>query len=102
MTKDLNKITIKCSSCKSEYTFLSTVESVHIEICSGCHPFYTGKETLVDTDNRLQKFTEKQAKGIENSQQRMSKKERLIAKKSSSSNQPRQRLSLKDMLASIK
>lgn len=101
MRKELKKLTVKCASCKTEHVFLSTADSAYIEICSGCHPFYTGKEILVDTDNRLQNFSEKLTKKVDNLQ---SKRERLLAKKANktSSSTGESKLSLKDMLASIK
>jgi large subunit ribosomal protein L31 len=37
----------------------STVENVHVEICSNCHPFFTGKQKLVDTAGRVDRFRRK-------------------------------------------
>ncbi|MEO5928129.1 MAG: 50S ribosomal protein L31 [Patescibacteria group bacterium] len=37
----------------------STVEEIHVELCSSCHPFYTGKQKLIDTARRVEKFQEK-------------------------------------------
>ena len=37
----------------------STVENVHVEICSSCHPFFTGKQKLVDTAGRVDRFRKK-------------------------------------------
>ena len=37
----------------------STVQKIHIEICSNCHPFYTGKQKLMDTAGRVEKFRKK-------------------------------------------
>ena len=34
----------------------STVEEIHVEICSSCHPFFTGRQKLVDTAGRVEKF----------------------------------------------
>jgi len=39
----------------------STVEEIHVELCSACHPFYTGKQKLIDTARRVEKFQEKAA-----------------------------------------
>jgi len=39
----------------------STVEEIHVELCSKCHPFYTGKQKLIDTARRVEKFTERAA-----------------------------------------
>lgn len=40
----------------------STREDIHIEVCSRCHPFYTGKQKLVDTAGRVEKFKRKYKK----------------------------------------
>ena len=48
--------TVTCISCKSEFTIGATRENISIEVCSKCHPFYTGKRTLVDTAGRVEKF----------------------------------------------
>jgi len=47
--------------CGAEYPTRSTVSSgvIKIEICSNCHPFYTGKQKLVDTAGRVEKFKKK-------------------------------------------
>ena len=37
----------------------STVSNIHVEICSACHPFYTGKQKLVDTAGRVERFRRK-------------------------------------------
>lgn len=50
--------TIRCA-CGAEYKTRSTVGDLQVEICSSCHPFYTGKEKLVDTAGRVDKFKRK-------------------------------------------
>jgi large subunit ribosomal protein L31 len=40
----------------------STVKEIRVELCSACHPFYTGKQKLVDTARRVEKFAERSAK----------------------------------------
>lgn len=40
------------------------MEEIHVEICSHCHPFYTGKQKLVDTARRVEKFEARKAKAI--------------------------------------
>jgi large subunit ribosomal protein L31 len=49
---------ISCS-CGSEFTTRSTKPELRVELCSSCHPFYTGKQKLVDTGGRLEKFQRK-------------------------------------------
>ncbi len=52
---------IKCA-CGNEIKTGSTVESNNIELCSLCHPFYTGKQKIVDTARRVEKFQARQTK----------------------------------------
>lgn len=49
------KTVIKCA-CGATYETGSTKKDVHVEICSNCHPFFTGKQKLVDTGGRVDKF----------------------------------------------
>jgi large subunit ribosomal protein L31 len=49
---------IKCA-CGHELKTRSTIKDQHVEICSNCHPFYTGKQKLVDSAGRIEKFTRK-------------------------------------------
>ena len=43
-------------ACGNTFTTGSTVKELHIEICSNCHPFYTGKDKLVDTAGRVDRY----------------------------------------------
>ncbi|MDD5626298.1 MAG: 50S ribosomal protein L31 [Patescibacteria group bacterium] len=43
-------------ACGSEFNVGSTVPEIHVEICSACHPFYTGKQKYIDTAGRLERF----------------------------------------------
>ena len=43
-------------NCGNEFVTGSTKEDIHVEICSKCHPFFTGKQKLVDTGGRVEKF----------------------------------------------
>ena len=52
--------TIVCS-CGNRIPTMSTREEIHVEICSVCHPFYTGKQRLVDTAGRVERFKRKYA-----------------------------------------
>lgn len=47
---------VKCV-CGNSFTVGATKQKIEIEICSHCHPFYTGKQTLVDTAHRAEKFS---------------------------------------------
>ena len=50
-------------TCGNEFTTRSTKPQIHVEICSACHPFYTGKQKLVDTGGRVERFQRRVAKG---------------------------------------
>ena len=53
---DYNEIKVVCS-CGSEFTTGSTLgKELHIEVCSACHPFYTGQQKIVDSGGRVDKF----------------------------------------------
>ena len=43
-------------SCGNEFWTRSTKEELHVEICAECHPFYTGKQKLVDTGGRVERY----------------------------------------------
>jgi large subunit ribosomal protein L31 len=47
--------TVHCS-CGNSFTTRSTQSELNVEICSQCHPFYTGKQKLVDTGGRVERF----------------------------------------------
>jgi large subunit ribosomal protein L31 len=53
------EITVTCS-CGNSFTTRSTLgKPLHVEVCSACHPFYTGKQKIVDTAGRVEKFRQK-------------------------------------------
>ena len=55
------KATIVCA-CGNVVETRSTKENIHVEICSACHPFFTGKQKLVDTAGRVERFNRKYGK----------------------------------------
>lgn len=62
MKKDIHpeyvETKVTCS-CGNSFTTQSTKSELHIEICSDCHPFYTGKQKLIDSGGRVQRFEKK-------------------------------------------
>ncbi len=46
---------VRCS-CGNTFTTRSTKPDLHVELCNECHPFYTGKQKLVDTGGRVERF----------------------------------------------
>ncbi|WP_028534859.1 50S ribosomal protein L31 [Paludibacterium yongneupense] len=57
---DYTDVTVNCS-CGNQFVTRSTMskDTFHIEVCSSCHPFYTGKQKIVDTAGRVDKFNQK-------------------------------------------
>lgn len=49
---------VKCA-CGETFTTGSTKKALHVEICSKCHPFFTGRQKLIDTGGRVEKFKKK-------------------------------------------
>ena len=57
------KIIVTCTSCGATFETGSTKEDIQVEICSSCHPFFTGKQKLVDTGGRVEKFNKRFNRG---------------------------------------
>jgi large subunit ribosomal protein L31 len=53
-------VTVHCA-CGNEWQTRSTTDSIHVEICSACHPYFTGKQKLVDTAGRVERFRQRYA-----------------------------------------
>jgi len=51
-------------ACGNKFITGSTVEKIEVEVCSKCHPFYTGQHKFVDIKGRIDRFKEKEAKGV--------------------------------------
>lgn len=66
-------VKVKCS-CGNTFVTGSTISEINIEICSACHPFYTGKQKLVDTAKRVDKFQARVEKSKEVAKTRKGKK----------------------------
>ena len=52
---------VSCA-CGEKFVTKATVKEIHVEICSSCHPFYSGKQKLVDTAGRIEKFQRRYGK----------------------------------------
>lgn len=64
MKKDIhpkynNEVPVKCS-CGNTFSVGSTIDEISVEVCSKCHPFYTGQEKVMDTAGRVEKFRKRQ------------------------------------------
>lgn len=69
MKKDIHpkynsNVKVSCS-CGNSFETGSTLDSIHVEVCSACHPFYTGTAKFIDTAGRVDKFKAKLAKAQE-------------------------------------
>ena len=53
--------TVNCSGCGSTFNTGSTIPEIRISVCSECHPFFTGKQRLVDSEGRVDRFKKKYA-----------------------------------------
>jgi large subunit ribosomal protein L31 len=64
MKKDIHpnyvEATVRCA-CGNEFKTGSTQDSIRVEICSKCHPFFTGKQKIMDTAGRVERFRRKYA-----------------------------------------
>lgn len=58
---EYKEVKVVCA-CGETFTTRSTKPSIHVEICSKCHPFFTGKQKLVDAEGMVEKFKKKYAK----------------------------------------
>lgn len=65
MKKDIHpeyyETSIRCA-CGNEISTRATKKDMHVEICSSCHPFFTGTQKLIDTAGRVEKFRRKYSK----------------------------------------
>lgn len=55
----LKEAAIECASCNNVIHTRSVQGSYKVDICSNCHPFFTGKQKLIDTEGRVQRFNRK-------------------------------------------
>lgn len=74
-----NESKVTCA-CGATFTTGSTLPEIRIELCSACHPFYTGKQKFVDTARRVEKFQDKVSKKTAASATRKGKTVKRAAK----------------------
>ena len=61
------EVEVRCA-CGNTFKTRSTKPELHLEICAACHPFFTGRQKLIDTEGRVERFTKKY--GAQTSEQR--------------------------------
>jgi large subunit ribosomal protein L31 len=94
-----NQITVTCS-CGNKIEVGSTLDTdLSVELCSKCHPFYTGEQKIVDSDNLVKKYEEKLSKTKGMSFKSKKQKDLDRKKKRTASPTTSSTLTLKDMLA---
>jgi large subunit ribosomal protein L31 len=96
----LNKECIVTCACGNTFTTMSTLPSIKVEICSACHPFYTGQAKFVDTEGRIEKFS----KRMKVAEEKKKKTEELKSSKKAKQKGDEQfkEVSLKEMLKKAK
>jgi large subunit ribosomal protein L31 len=58
---EYKQATVRCA-CGNSFLTRSTRDDIHVEVCSVCHPFFTGKQRLMDTAGRVERFRRKWSK----------------------------------------
>jgi large subunit ribosomal protein L31 len=58
---DYKEVKVVCA-CGETFSTRSTRKDIHLDICSKCHPFFTGKQKILDAEGRVEKFKKKYAK----------------------------------------
>ncbi len=58
---ELHEVLVHCT-CGNEFKTRSTKKEMRVEICAACHPFFTGKQKVLDSEGRVEKFNRKWAK----------------------------------------
>lgn len=71
---------ISCA-CGAVYEIGSTREEIQVELCAACHPFYTGKQKIIDTARRVEKFQERATKVVSEKTGKKIKKVKRIAQR---------------------
>ena len=65
-------------ACGNQIEVGSTVKDIHVELCSICHPFYTGKQNLIDTSGRIEKYEKKTSVTAEKAAASFGKKAKTV------------------------
>jgi large subunit ribosomal protein L31 len=57
---EYNEVAVACA-CGNKFTTRSTKPALHVDVCAACHPFYTGKQRMMDTQGRVDRFRRRYA-----------------------------------------
>ncbi len=55
---------VVCGSCGTTYTIGSTRPELRVDVCAACHPFYTGKQTIIDTAGQVERFQKRMERQV--------------------------------------
>jgi large subunit ribosomal protein L31 len=58
---NLNLVDVRCSTCGTTFSLRSTAEAISVDVCSNCHPAYTGRERAVASGGRVERFNRRRA-----------------------------------------
>ncbi|MDL1898464.1 50S ribosomal protein L31 [Anaerolineae bacterium CFX7] len=86
---------VVCGSCGAQWRTGSTKKEIHLDICSNCHPFFTGTQRIVDTAGQVERFTKRLAVSESRAAQgetHVSKKQRRAAERAKRSSVPEELL----------
>ena len=102
MKKDIHpkynpKAQVTCA-CGNKFEVGSTQDTLTVEICSVCHPFWTGEERFIDVEGRVDKFKRKQDTGQKEREKRIKEIKKKLEREKQITEGPK---SLKDMLKSL-
>ncbi len=89
-----NNITVTCA-CGAIFTTGSTMSDIRVEICSKCHPLFTGQQKFVDTLGQVERFERRKKEAEKKSEE---KRQIVEARKAKSSDEKKDKPSLKDLL----
>jgi large subunit ribosomal protein L31 len=57
----LHRVAVRCPSCGASFTTRSTAQTISVEVCSNCHPAYTGRERTAVRGDRIERFNRRRA-----------------------------------------
>ena len=61
---NLHLIDVRCSSCGASFSINSTAQAISVDVCSNCHPAYTGRERTIAEGNRVERFNRRRALAV--------------------------------------
>ncbi len=96
----LNKECVVTCACGNTFTTISTLPSITVEICSACHPFYTGQSKFVDTEGRIDKFSRRLK--VAEEKKKVAEEMKSVKKSKNKGSEEYKEVSLKEMLQKAK